>query len=78
MKTRILALAAILTLGAGAASAQTVVADTDGDGVFSMEELLVAYPDLTEEVFTTMDVDASGSIDADELQAAREQGIIAA
>lgn len=78
MKTRILALAAILALGAGAASAQTVVADTDGDGVFSMEELLVAYPDLTEEVFTTMDVDASGSIDADELQAAREQGIIAA
>lgn len=55
-------------------AAQTVVADTDGDGVFSMTELQAAYPDLTAESFTAIDVDASGSIDADELQAAIEGG----
>lgn len=78
MKTRILAFAALCALGAGAASAQTMVEDTDGDSVYSMEELVAAYPDLTEETFTMMDVDGSGSIDADELQAAREQGLIEA
>ncbi len=71
------AIAAALTLGASAAAAQTTVADTDGDGVFSMAEMQVAYPDLTPETFADMDVDGSAMIDADELQAAREQGFIA-
>lgn len=78
MNKLLTAAAMILALGATGALAQTVVADTDGDAVFSMEELVAAYPDLTPEIFTEMDVDASGSIDADELQAAREQGLIAA
>jgi hypothetical protein len=71
-----LALAALVALSAPA-MAQTTVADTDGDGVYSMAELVAAYPDLTEAVFAEIDVDANGAIDADELQAARENGVIA-
>ncbi len=79
MMIRILAtvFTATLALGVSAAAAQTTVADTDGDGVFSMAEMQVAYPDLTPETFADMDVDGSAMIDADELQAAREQGFIA-
>ena len=78
MTARILTVAAILALGTTGVMAQTVVHDADGDGLYSMEELKVSYPDLTDEVFTEMDVDKSGDIDADELQAAREQDMIPA
>ncbi|MFN6951721.1 MAG: EF-hand domain-containing protein [Albidovulum sp.] len=62
---------------AGAAEAQTVVTDTDGNGSFSIEELTAAYPDMTPGVFAQIDVNGDGAVDADELAAAREQGIIA-
>jgi len=75
---RIIALAAILGLGAGAALAQTMVEDTDGNGVYSIEELQVAFPELTEEVFTTVDSNADGSVDAEELAAAEEAGVLVA
>jgi hypothetical protein len=78
MKRLNLALAAILALGATAAVAQTMVEDTDGDGVYSMDELKVAFPDLTEEVFVTVDANADGAVDADELAAAEEAGVLVA
>lgn len=78
MKKLVLVLGSIAAFAAGAANAQTVVTDTDGNGVYSMEELKAAYPDITAEDFSTVDVDGNGSIDADELQAAREQGTLAA
>ena len=68
----------VLLVGASGAVAQTVVADGNGDGVFSLEELQAAYPNLTADEFAAIDVDGSGAVDADELQAAREQGLIAA
>ncbi len=61
---------------AGAAHAQTVVTDTDGNGTHSIEELTAAYPDMTPELFAQIDVNGDGSVDADELAAAREQGTI--
>ena len=73
-----LAFATISALAVGAAQAQTVVADTDGNGLFSMEELIVAFPDLTAEVFTAADADADGSLSADELKAAQTAGTIPA
>jgi EF hand len=78
MKKLVLVLGSVLALSAGSAMAQTVVTDTDGNGMFSMEELKAAYPDLTDAVFATVDVDGNGSVDADELQAAREAGTLAA
>jgi Ca2+-binding EF-hand superfamily protein len=69
-------LLAIAALGfAGAAVAQEV-ADADGNGTFSMEELMVTYPNLTEEVFATVDANGDGAVDADELAAAQTAGTL--
>ncbi len=78
MKTFVLALGAISALAVAQANAQTVVNDTDGNGVYSMEELVVAYPDLTVEAFTAADTNADGAVDAEELAAAIEAGHIPA
>ncbi len=75
-KTRF-ALALTFAVSGFAAQAQTVVTDTDGNGTYSIEELTAAYPDMTAETFGLLDVDASGAVDADELQAGREAGSIA-
>lgn len=78
MKKFVLALGTVSALIAGVAQAQTVVEDTDGNGLYSYEELLVAFPDLTEEVFVAADVDQDGSLSAEELAAAQEAGNIPA
>ena len=78
MTKSMLALALTFGLTGVAAQAQTVVTDTDGNGVYSIEELTAAYPDMSAATFTAMDVDGNGAVDADELQAARENGVIAA
>lgn len=78
MTKTLAALSLALGLVAFGAHAETVVTDTDGNGTFSKEEMRAAYPDITDEVFTTLDVDGNGQIDADELQAGRENGAIAA
>lgn len=63
----------IAALSASAASAQTVT-DTDGNGVYSIEELKAAYPAVDQALFGEIDQNADGSVDADELQAAVEAG----
>ncbi|MFN0113273.1 MAG: EF-hand domain-containing protein [Paracoccaceae bacterium] len=75
-RTAALALAAAL-LSAGMAFAQTVVTDTDGNGTWSIEEMRATYPDLADGDFAALDVDGNAQIDADELQAGRESGLIA-
>lgn len=75
MHKTISALAIGLAL-AGAAHAQTVVTDTDGNGSYSIEEMTAAYPDMTPDIFAQVDVNGDGGVDADELAAAREQGIL--
>ena len=52
--------------------------DTDGDGVYSMTELAVAYPELTDEMFTAIDANADGAVDAEEFQAAQESALLPA
>jgi EF hand len=71
-------LAALTSVAALAANAQTMVTDTDGNGSYSMEELKAAYPDLTDEVFTSIDSNADGAIDATELKAAQDAGTLPA
>jgi EF hand len=70
MKKFALALAAVSAFSAVSANAEIVVADTDGNGAFSMEELMVSFPGLTEDAFKAADLDADGAISADELTAA--------
>ncbi|GAB4390542.1 MAG: hypothetical protein Kow0045_28200 [Albidovulum sp.] len=62
---------------AGSAQAQTVVSDTDGSGGYSIEEMKAAYPEMTASLFSMIDVNGDGEVDADELAAARESGTIA-
>lgn len=76
MSKLVLSLAA-LSLTAFAANAQTVVADTDGNGTYSIEELTASYADMTAETFAIIDANADGAVDADELAAAIEAGVIA-
>ena len=56
--------------------AQDAGPDVDGDGMVSMEEFTAAYPDLTEETFAIADTNADGALDADEIAAAAEAGIL--
>ncbi len=75
MKTRVLALAATMALALGQSNAQTIT-DTDGDGVYSLQELRAAFPDLTEKDFVAADRNGDGSIDMKELAVAVETGRI--
>lgn len=79
MNRFLIALGLSVSLAGLPALAQTMpeVADTDGNGAWSMEELLVAYPDLTEEVFATVDTNADGQVDQAEYDAAVEAKLLA-
>ncbi len=65
---------------ASAALAQTLpdVPDTDGSGNWSLVELQAVWTDLTEDAFKGIDANADSAVDATELQAALDNGAIAA
>lgn len=66
---------------ASAAFAQTAlpeVADTDGNGTWSLAELQAVWTDLNDETFAKIDTGADGSVDQAELQAALDGGVITA
>ena len=77
MTKTIASLTAILTLTAAPVLAETMIEDTDASGTYSMEEMTVAYPDLTEEIFAEVDTDASGDVSPEELTAALSAGVLA-
>ncbi len=79
MKTIYMRLAtiAVLATSTTAAVAQAEL-DADGDGVLSYAEMIIGYPDLTEEAFVAMDTNEDGVVDADELAAGKEAGLIPA
>ncbi|WIY52690.1 hypothetical protein O9Z70_14720 [Devosia sp. YIM 151766] len=62
-----------LTLATSAALAQTPLTfadvDLDGNGELSFEELTAVWPDLSEEEFNRADVNMSGGLTPDELDA---------
>ncbi len=64
-----------LAVAATAMSAQTEI-DTNGDGYLSQDELLVAYPAMTEENFAAMDTDKDGAVSLDEMKAAEDAGLL--
>ncbi|MCV2880888.1 EF-hand domain-containing protein [Actibacterium sp. XHP0104] len=69
--------AALTVAGAATASEEGVVQiDSDADGVFSIEELTVAYPELSAETFAALDANADGSVDEAELAAGQEAGLL--
>jgi hypothetical protein len=74
MKKLVLILAAMSSFAAAQAFANTELADANGDGAFSYEELQVTYPDLTQANFDAIDADGNGTLDAAEIAAAKEAG----
>ena len=72
------ALAAGLALAGLQAMARDAlpVQDADGNGIFSLEEMQVAMPDLTAETYAAVDTNADGGVDATELAAALTAGTI--
>ena len=54
------------------------VPDTDGNGSWSLVELQAVWTDLTEDNFKAIDTSADGNVDATELQAALDGGVIKA
>lgn len=75
MKNIALQTAMMIALSATTLSAQAEM-DSDGDGVLSYNEILAAHPTMTEETFVTIDANADGVVDADELKVANEAGLL--
>jgi len=67
----------LLALPAFAQVAASDIADVDGNGLWSLEELQAAYPDMTEETFATVDTSGDGQIDMAEYDAAAGAGLLA-
>lgn len=70
--------ATVLGVTGSAAWAQTLpeIADADGNGLWSLSELQVKLPDLTEEAFKSIDANADGGVDQAELTAAVSDGAV--
>ena len=77
---RIALVLAPLALASAAFAQATLpeVADTDGNGSWSLVELQAVWTDLTEDTFKAIDTTADGNVDATELQAALDGGVIKA
>ena len=78
MKNIALTLATLLGLAAVPALAQDLpeIADTDSNGIWSLTEMQTAYPDLTEDVFVTLDANKDGGVDTAELTTAVAAGTL--
>jgi hypothetical protein len=79
MKKTVLILTSVLGLIAGMAMADSTlpdIADTDGSGAWSLTELQALWPDMSEEVFASLDTGVDGAVDMAELTAALEAGTL--
>ena len=68
--------AVLISATALAADAKFEAADTDGNGVLTMAELVLALPDTTPEAFTLADVDKSGTLTEAEYITAVNEGLL--
>jgi hypothetical protein len=66
----------VLASAAFAQVAMPEVADADGNGTWSLVELQAVWTDMTEEAFAGIDTNVDGAVDATELQAALDNGVI--
>lgn len=73
---KLIAPIAMLAALAAPALAQDAAIDINGDGMYSYPELQAVMPTMTEDDFTVMDVSGDGLLDADEIEAATEAGLL--
>lgn len=76
MKKFALALAAASAFGVVAHADTVTVKDADGNGTYSMDELVAAYPAVTADIFKAIDTNADGAVSPDELAAAVAAGTV--
>ena len=72
--TKTMTLMAAALLAATPALAQEL--DADADGNVTLEEFQLAYPDTSTDVFATLDTDQDGVLNATEVQAAIDAGVL--
>lgn len=79
LKLTKLSTAMVLTAFAGAAIAQEADPniDVNGDGFYSFPEVTTIFPEITDEVFTTLDTTGDGLLDMAEVMAAQDAGLMA-
>lgn len=63
---------------AAMAQTETPRMDANDDGMVSLEEFLVAHPDMSQEDFTKMDLDGNAMLDPEENSAAEDAGLLPA
>ena len=59
-------------------AAQDAAIDVNADGMYSFPELQAAMPDMTEDTFITLDANGDGLLDADEIAAGTDAGLLPA
>ena len=77
-RLKLIAPIAVLAALAMPALAQDEAIDINGDGMYSYPELQAVMPSVTEDDFTVMDVSGDGLLDADEIAAATQAGLLPA
>lgn len=76
LKTFAAIAATALCLPAFAMGQSALQADANEDGVLSLSEVQAAYPDMSEEQFTTIDLNGDGALEDAEVKAAQEAGLM--
>lgn len=71
----LITLSAIAVAMPALAMAQTN-ADTNGDGVLTIEEVQAVMPEVDADKFSAMDANGDGALDADEITVAQEAGLL--
>ena len=74
--TKLIAPLALLSVLAVPAFAQDAAIDINGDGMYSFPELQAVMPEMTEDDFTALDTSGDGLLDADEIAAGTEAGML--
>lgn len=59
-------------------AAQDAAIDVNADGMYSFPELQAAMPEMTEDTFITLDANGDGLLDADEIAAGTDAGLLPA
>ncbi|MCG7518186.1 hypothetical protein [Ruegeria sp. Ofav3-42] len=76
MKPQNLALISAIAIGLPALASAQASADTNGDGVLTIEEVQAVLPEVDADGFSAMDANGDGSLDADEIAIAQEAGLL--
>ncbi|KQI72683.1 hypothetical protein AN191_06650 [Loktanella sp. 5RATIMAR09] len=73
---KLIAPIAVLTALAVPGFAQSADIDINGDGMYSYPEVQAVMPEMSEDDFSALDTSGDGLLDADEIAAATEAGLL--